>query len=134
MLKCPNIVIDKVTLIYLITNDEYNEYISNRFYNPLDFNFNTYGDLIKSSNNPKVIIEQGYWYLYKQKNILPKITIQRDKIFYQPHNIFPLCHEVSFKLKFNNNIDVYNSLNKKLIFLFDIKNKDDMIQKITYHL
>ena len=66
--------------------------------------------------------------------MLGEIRSQKVELYYKPNNIIALCSEVNFKLKFKNSDEVFRELDDKLKYIFDIKNEEDMINKITFYL
>ena len=69
-----------------------------------------------------------------KKKCWKKISDYKEEIYYKPNNIYSLCSEISFKLKFKTSGQVFEELNDKLKFIFDIKNEFDMIDKISFYL
>ena len=68
------------------------------------------------------------------KKILDCIYDCKENIYCSPGNITALCAEVDFKLKFKNKEQVFQELNNKLKFIFDIKDENDMINKVLFYL
>ena len=46
-------------------------------------------------------------------------------------NIRSLCDEVNFNIKVNDLDYAYKNLSTKLKFIYDIKNKEDMVSKVN---
>ena len=65
---------------------------------------------------------------------MSQIESHKEQLYYKPNNIIALCSEVNFKLKFKNSDEVFRELDDKLKYIFDIKNEEDMINKITFYL
>ena len=47
-------------------------------------------------------------------------------------NITSLCAETNFNINYRDDEYAYKNMPNKLKFLFDIKNKEDMVNKINY--
>ena len=128
-----NIIIINKDILNNIKNLDIN-FTLDQLLNPLLFDLSIYGELINKFDDKNKVKRQIYFYFHKQQYVLPNIEVQRNNIYYKPSNILSLCHEICFRLKLSNKKDVFDSINTKLKFLFDIKDEDDMLEKIKFYL
>ena len=119
----------------IIAKDDINtELLIPQIFNPLNFDREIIIEILKKYKNWNKIIYYCNLHTNIKKEVLNKIQIQKEKLYYRPDNIIALCLEVNYKLKFKNPTEVFNSLNDKLKYIFDIKNEEDMINKIAFYL
>ena len=103
-------------------------------FNPLNYGYEIMIEILKRHRDLKEIIYYCNLHTIVKKEALSKIQIQKEELYYKPDNIIALCSEINFKLKFKNPAEVFNELNDKLKYIFDIKNEEDMIKKVTFYL
>lgn len=87
-----------------------------------------------NEENYEFMLNRLYWRNYYSKYILTKINYHQNLIYCKPGNIFPLCQEIDFHHDFCSKRKIFDKLNNKLKFLFDIKDEYDMMNKIVYHI
>ena len=102
-------------------------------FNPLIFNYRIIGEILKRHDDHNIIY-CCYLHTNVKKKVLNQIQSQKEELYYKPNNIIALCSEVNFKLKFKDPTEIFKELNEKLKYIFDIKNEEDMIEKITFYL
>ena len=119
----------------IIARDNMNiELLIPHIFNPLNFNYKILIEILKKHKNQKEIIYYCNLHTNIKKKALGKIKSQKEELYYKPCDIIALCSEVNFNLKLKNPTEVFNGLNEKLKYIFDIKNEEDMINKITFYL
>jgi len=111
-----------------------------RIFCPLKFDFDCdlMGYIFMNFSSDSAMMNKMIYYcnlhINVKKEMLNKISGHKEEIYYKPNNIVALCLEVSFKLKFKSSSQVFEELDDKLKFIFDIKNESDMIDKISFYL
>lgn len=139
LLGHPNIKIKDNTLEKLILKNlprdgSYAELLISKIYCSLNFDCNILIGSLSYYNNVKRVLKYYGLHTNIKKKILENLPNVREELYCRPDNIIALCSEVNFKLKFKNKTEIFEELDDKLKSLFDIKNVNDMIEKISYHL
>ena len=130
-----NIYVDKDMLkLILEKNISYFDPLYQMVFNPLNFDYKVIAKILKKHNNGKKIIQYCNLHTIVKPNILINIPNHKEEIYGKPNNILALCSEINFKLKFKNPEQVFEELDDKLKFIFDIKNESDMVNKISFYL
>lgn len=78
--------------------------------------------------------ERVYWRNYYSKNIVSRILDSHAKLYWKPKNIVALCKEIDYGMDFCGEGELFGKLDPKLKFLFDVKDCNDMMIKINYHI
>ena len=112
-------------------NPKCSELLLSRILCPLNFDRECMSLLLKNSHNTEKLIYYCNLHINIKKEIHKNILSHKEEIYCKPYNIIALCSEVDFELKHKNKTQVFQELNKKLKYLFDIKNEDDMIKKTS---
>lgn len=134
-LSKPNIYIGKNTLKILIKKDvSYTELLMSRIFCPLKFDFDIVAKILKNHSDKYKFLYYCNLHTNVKKEILKNISIHRDELYWRPNSIIALCSEINFKLNFKNSKQVFEEIDDKLKFLFDIRDKDNMIKKISFYL
>ena len=105
-----------------------------QIFNPFNFDYEILIEILKKHKNRNKIIYYCNLHTNIKKEALEKIQIQKEELYCRPDNIIALCSEINFKLNFKNPIEVFNELDEKLKYIFDIQDEEDMIKKITFYL
>ena len=102
-------------------NKEVNEILIERYkYDPYIIR-----NIVTKEKFKKLIMDKS-----SKENINESIIKHKNVIYDYPGNIRSLCAEIKFNIKIRGE-HTYNNISNKLKFLFDIKNKEDMINKIN---
>lgn len=131
-----NVNISRDTFGVIIKNCNNTDVFMSRIFNPLNFDCSIVAKMLDNPNNVNKNKIFYYCNLHTnvRKEILKNLSGHKEELYCKPHNIISLCSEVNFKLKFKNKTEIFEELDGKLKSLFGIKNADDMIDKISYHL
>jgi len=105
-----------------------------KIFNPLIFDTNLMIKMLTNCNDMDKIIYYCYLHTTVKKTVLKNMPDHKEEIYYRPNNIIALCSEINFKLKFKTGNEVFEELDDKLKFIFDIKNEFDMVNKIRFYL
>ena len=133
----PRLSIDIDTLQTLLNNrnnERYVEILIPKIFNPLIFNYDFITKILVISGDKYNIIKYCYLHTNVKKNIIKDIKNHKEQLYCKPHNIIALCSEIDFELKFKTREEVFKKLDKKLKFIFDIKNEFDMVNKTLFYL
>ena len=135
-----NIYVDKNMLKILIQNNRnisYTDLLLPRILCPLKIDYSLIGELLILPYEGKIIEKYLYYcnlHTNIKKEMVKNIFDHREEIYSRPNNIIALCSEINFKLKFRKSEQIFEELDDKLKFIFDIKNESDMVNKISFYL
>jgi len=131
-----NAFIDRKNMETIIdkSDDSIIDLLLSRLLNPLIFDRQLMAKMILKCENVQKLIYYCNLHTNVKPNMLKKIYDHKEEIYGRPNNMIALCSEINFYLKFKDAGQVFEELDDKLKFIFDIKNESDMVNKISFYL
>lgn len=114
--------------------NRYIESLLSNILSPLNFDRNLVLSMLKNCYDMPKYIYYCDLHINIKKRMLKDISNHKKELYYMPRNIFALCSEINFKLKFKTKKQVFDEIDDKLKFIFDIKDESDMIDKVSFYL
>ncbi len=110
------------------------EPLLSRIFCPLKFDYSSMFTMLKNHSDKNKFLYYCNLHTNVKKEICKNILDHKEKLYCIPNNIIALCSKIDFELRYRNKTLVFEELDDKLKFIFDIKNEEDMIKKVSIAL